>query len=165
MLRQQANQIRLDKEFPVYKDYLDGKLLSGEITEDEHHELVKKADAEDKLFSRRNRGVVDQMIKQLHYKNTEEETKRHNKTTEGIQQQNADTKVGQLGETIKNNREKNALTQQKIDIKKKSDRAKQEIATVQRLDDKGNAIGNKIRVTKAEAEKLKEDKKFKIIYD
>ena len=102
LLRQQANQIRLDKEFPVYKDYLDGKLLSGKITEDEHDLLVKKADEEGKLFSRRNRGVIDQMIKQMHYQNTEEETKRHNKTTESIQQQNADTKVGQLGVAQKN---------------------------------------------------------------
>lgn len=123
------NQLRQDKDFPVYKDYLDGKLLSGEITEDEHHELVKKADAEDKLFSRRNRGVVDQMIKQLHYKNTEEETKRHNKTSEGIQQQNADTREGQYKETVRNNDIKNNQTQQKINLQKnKADQKNREDA-------------------------------------
>lgn len=159
------NQLRQDKDFPVYKDWLNAELMACKITDTEYNQLVKDADTKGTLFNRRNRAALQQIYKNMIDNRRLNETERHNEATEGIQQQNADTKVGQLGETIKNNREKNALTQQKIDIKKKSDRAKQEIATVQRLDDKGNAIGNKIRVTKAEAEKLKEDKKFKIIYD
>lgn len=91
------NQLRQDKDFPVYKDWLNAELMACKITDTEYNQLVKDADTKGTLFNRRNRAALQQIYKNMVDNRRLTETERHNEATEDIQQQNADTRKGQLG--------------------------------------------------------------------